>query len=764
MTETATKTLTPIPTVTPTPTLTPSATAETPTPTGPTPTLTATPVETVTATATVTATKTPTPTTTVTAGTSVPTATATPTGVATPPLPLVVPKILIQCQSGLGKATTRFVLTQATTLETCSVAAFSCLQRLPNGPKRTSCLASAAAKCDTKLARIEKARSTFNDDFAKSCGGAPPQVPFAVLQASEGLGFNAAAPTCLDDVGVALTSTTAVAACVQFGSACEVERSVAIAAPRVADLLGSLVDVGALGLCVPPPTGNLDGLADPALAKGAVRCEKAMLAAGRTLLQRQLTVARGCVDSLFKCRVTGKDCSRFATRCASRLAELRTTGPSKFVAAVSRGCGTLPPSAVLDAAGLGFTSAADRCADLGVPAVDDASSAGACVARGYGCTGTTILRFALPMIDDELARVGLELGNDFFCAPPGPSPTATPVVTPTPVVTSTPVPTATETALPTATATSLPTEIPTETPSETPTETPTSTPTETAIDATPTPELETPTPDVATATPTVEETATETPATPTPTATPSQTATPLSPTPSATIVATPVPTATETPGVCGNGVLDHGEQCDYGDTDPGDGCGEQCQFETLIPGGGSRTQDCVAEWAVINPMNDPFVDADGLVSTRQTCLDGDPSCDADATVNDECTFRVALCFTVADPSLPECTFSDGLTRYRLQEPLPSGNNPSGTANALALLAAIETLTGVAPSGNQFTFSPPFVLVPPDNCTETFDIVVPLGGQLTHTEHFSTRAWTAPPPDTSTGGDDSDDLRLVCKRP
>src|SRR5207249_2653408 len=105
---------------------------------------------------------------------------------------------------------------------------------------------------------------------------------------------------------------------------------------------------------------------------------------------------------------------------------------------------------------------------------------------------------------------------------------------------------------------------------------------------------------------------------------------------------------------CGNGILEAGEQCDFGDIDNGDGCDEHCQFELLVPGGGSRSLDCVAEWAVINPMNDPALGADGLPPTRQTCVDGDPSCDADGTVNDECAFTIAVCFTSADPQLPEC--------------------------------------------------------------------------------------------------------------
>ncbi len=177
-----------------------------------------------------------------------------------------------------------------------------------------------------------------------------------------------------------------------------------------------------------------------------------------------------------------------------------------------------------------------------------------------------------------------------------PTPTETPgeVETPTPTETSTPeaaTATPTETATPPPGATDTPTSTPTATVTATETTTPTSTLTATAtvtVTATPTATFtpaQTATPTLtppATATPTLTATATATPtvtATATLTATPTRTATPtVTTTPTITVTATqsgtptvtatptrtgtPTPTVTSTPALCGNGVLDPGEDCD----------------------------------------------------------------------------------------------------------------------------------------------------------------------------------------------------------
>jgi cysteine-rich repeat protein len=234
-----------------------------------------------------------------------------------------------------------------------------------------------------------------------------------------------------------------------------------------------------------------------------------------------------------------------------------------------------------------------------------------------------------------------------------------------------------------------------------------------------------------------------------------------------------VPTATATPPPapgCGNGILETGEQCDLGDVADGDGCDHACMFELLVPGSGPRTTDCIAEFAVVNPFNDPALDAEGLPPIVQNCVDGDPSCDADGVPNDECRFRVAVCFRVADPQLAECVASTGVAEYKLQVPRPEATparNPTRAANAAALVAALAHFSATPPggrSGNIFTFAPPLDLVAPDNCTATAEIVVPLRGSTVRQEKLRALAKVAPDVGRTSGAQDRDTLRLTCIRP
>lgn len=697
-------------TPTPTPTLSPTSTAPTKTAT---PTRTRTPTPTVTATATVTIPP--------TGPTGTPTETPPPTPVATasPVLPLIQPKPLLECERTIGKATSTLVLASLKTLEECGVETFKCLQTKLEGPERDACYATRSTRCRAKIDKLFAAQTKFGTQFVAACGGEPSAVPGELMRNPEVLGFSRLASQCF---GLDLSVPENILGCLKILSPCEMQRALGVAVPRIGDLLALVgVEMDNATACLPGPTGAVDGLQAPNGAL-AVRCQRAIASSGRKLVSRQLTTARSCVDALFKCRISGKPrevCQKAGTACARKLAALdhpMSGARAKMLATIRNVCQPLSTDALLGAAGLGMAGTDDRCAELGVDPPIDATSAGACVTRAYSCAGSHVVRQALPLVDTELSRVGLSLGNEAFCAVP----TATP--TPTPTLTATATPTTTETALPTTTPTPVPTETPQ--PTSTPTETPTFTPAETPTPTVTAPPTETPTID---------------PGTPTP-----------SPTPD-----------------CPSGVPGPGEQCDFGDDVPGDGCDPFCRYETLIPGGSTLAADCIAEWAVINPFNVPFFDTDDLPNTEQSCVDGDPSCDFDGVAgpNDSCTFRVAMCLQNVDPNVPECTSPPGIAKYVLVSPRPNSAEPVDADNAVAMIASFGRLSAAPPTGdagNTLVFEPPLVLAAPDNCTDVAEILVERRGYIERSEKFRVNTYSVPPIGGTRTVEDSDTLLLTCR--
>ena len=698
-------------TPTPTPTLSPTSTA---------PTRTATPTRTRTPTPTVTAT--PTITVPPTGPTGAPTETPPPTPVATasPVLPLIQPKPLLQCQRTVGKATSTFVLANLKTLEECGVETFKCLQTKPAGPERDACYATRSARCRAKIDKLFAAQTKFGNQFVDACGGDPPAIPGELMRNPEVLGFSRLTSQCF---GLDLSVPENILGCLKIVSPCEVQRALGVAVPRIGDLFALVgVEMDSVTACLPAPTGAIDGLEGTAGAL-AVRCQRAVASSGRKLVSRQLTTARSCVDALLKCRISGKPrevCQKTGAACARKLAALddpMNGARAKMLATIRNVCQALPLDALLGAAGLGMADTDARCTALGVDPPVDAATAGACVTRAYSCAGSDVIRQALPLVDTELARVGLSLGNDAFCAVP----TATP--TPTPVLTATATPTTTQTASPTVSPTPVPTE--TAQPTTTPSATPTTTPEESATPTVTVPPTETPTVD---------------PGTPTPTPTPD----------------------------CPSGVPGPGEQCDFGDDVPGDGCDPFCQYETLIPGGSTLAADCIAEWAVINPFNVPFFDTDDLPNTEQSCVDGDPTCDFDGAPNeqnDSCTFRVALCLQNVDPNVPECTSPPGIAKYVLVSPRPNSAEPVDADNAVAMIASFGRLSSVLPSGdadNTLVFDPPLVVSAPDNCTDVAEILVERRGYSERSEKFRINTYSVPPIGGTRTVEDSDTLLLTCR--
>lgn len=381
--------------------------------------------------------------------TRTPTATPTPTVTPTPPLPPLAPRTVLGCERALAKGSSRLVTSELAFLETCTLDALGCLAA--GEAPDSACVARVARRCRSRFTKLVRARDKFGASFGKACAGDPPVLPLEALRSTAVLSFASLDATCTDDVGLALTSASAIRTCVEHGT-CAAARALAIAVPQLARLLPLVFDGTTAGFCLPAAAPTPQPTIAP--SRPAVRCQRVIVNAGRKLLAKQSTVARRCVDSLLGCRLAGEStdtCAALGTRCAAKLAALADPAGgvlARLTASVVGGCGGVTPDALLAPSGLGFADAAAACAAFGAPAPVSADTLAPCIGAAYGCAAASLTRRALPLVDAELARVGVVLGDAFSCpaASASPTPTATPggatatrTATPTPLPTTAPV-------------------------------------------------------------------------------------------------------------------------------------------------------------------------------------------------------------------------------------------------------------------------------------------------------------------------------------
>ncbi|MEO6027222.1 MAG: hypothetical protein ABIR79_10195, partial [Candidatus Binatia bacterium] len=488
----------------------------------------------------------PTPTRTATI-----TSTPTPSPTVTAPLPPIVPRAVLGCERTLAKGTTKLTTTALGFLESCGLEALGCLAA--GDVDAPACLARIAKRCQSRFGKLARAYDGFESKFTKSCAGDPAAVPFPVVRSADVLAFASLDDTCAADVGLALTSPSAVLTCVERAT-CATERALAVALPHLPELLPRVFDESSAGLCL-----STSAPVDVHPSRLAVRCQRAVVTAARKLLTKQLVVAERCVDGLLACRLAGgtpTSCAAVTERCDRKLAALDDQAQgtrARLTATIVKTCGALPPDVLLGPTGLGFANVGVTCLALGVAPPTGADTLAPCIGAAYGCAAGGIIRRVLPFAESELARVGLELGSAFACSSDGgPTPTPTPM-TGGGTATATPKPSATPTVAPTAAPATL-----------------------------------------------------------------------------------------------------------------------------VVPGGGTSTADCVAEWTVVARAVDP------PPTTSVSCTDGDPACDQDGVFNDRCDFTVAVCLAGTDPHLADCPAATGIVSYVLQSPQPGAANAIDAGNATRL--------------------------------------------------------------------------------
>lgn len=126
----------------------------------------------------------------------------------------------------------------------------------------------------------------------------------------------------------------------------------------------------------------------------------------------------------------------------------------------------------------------------------------------------------------------------------------------------------------------------------------------------------------------------------------------------------------------------------------------------LIGGGGSSTTDCLVAFDV--DANFP------IGAPKQVrCVDGDPNCDDDNTVNGICSLRIKVCANSTFSSA--CTLS-GVSQINVDHSFDTGDDPKFDPDFLALRQRI---------GSDFTFP----VTGADTCTSTVIFQVAIKGPL-----------------------------------
>ena len=196
----------------------------------------------------------------------------------------------------------------------------------------------------------------------------------------------------------------------------------------------------------------------------------------------------------------------------------------------------------------------------------------------------------------------------------------------------------------------------------------------------------------------------------------------------------------------------------------------------LVPGKGSPSTDCQAEWGLRNADNHAALEkgkeALGILNFQQVCTDGDPLCDSDQTANGTCVFDLKVALNVTDPRLQDkkgqvaCAPFEMQT-WKLLTPKPDSKNTIDQQNAVELINAVKAL-GLPVVGGKHSesldFAPP-VNGEPDS--RRARVSVPLKGKKHDkpgVKIIKAQTITPPSPGTTKPIKDTDTLKLVCNPP
>ncbi len=362
-------------------------------------------------------------------------------------------KTVVKCQAALKKQGAKFVAKKLGALAKCTDGVGKCIQTVEDEAKRTACVTKARGGCLKSLAVITAARQAYIGAVAGTCAALDP----AQVTGADGLGFGTV--DC-SEFGGAVGAAAEVAACLAAQHGCLASRIFQLAVPRALELMQFTpppavvvppADLDAVA-CLDDHGGAGADVADGALGKGLLKCQKAITKAATKLTSGRLKAVAKCVDALFACNQTKSGDDRVKCRdkaragCVKGFDKLQTQSTG-LAGSLAKSCGDAAVFAALrDPAGgnvdallpSNLVRAGDAAACASLATIADYQS---CLRSESARLADDLVRFEAPTAATLLGAVGCDLGS---CGA-APTPTTTPVGptsttggTPTPHATVTP--------------------------------------------------------------------------------------------------------------------------------------------------------------------------------------------------------------------------------------------------------------------------------------------------------------------------------------
>ena len=161
-----------------------------------------------------------------------------------------------------------------------------------------------------------------------------------------------------------------------------------------------------------------------------------------------------------------------------------------------------------------------------------------------------------------------------------------------------------------------------------------------------------------------------------------------------------------------------------------------CPPSCPVSGGKDPVTDCFSEFAsTALKLNFPALNpAKPKPAKEMRCFDGDPGCDLDGTVNNECVFDIDVCLRNLDPALPACAPAD-----------VSASTVAGAKKSPELLSLQGAIDALLPATSNV-------------CTSDQQLTVPLKQS---SKGFKRGKGQVKIKTVAAGGEDKDRLKLSC---